>query len=196
MLQLSRLFAPAEPVPLARTFGGTPDFLFELVRAVQDCRPRLIVEAGSGLSSIWLGLAVTRWCPGARVVSLEHHDDYLAQTRREVVSQSLQQVVEIRRAPLTSQNSTGQLWYDQAAWSDLSQIDLLIVDGPPGSTGPLARYPALPLLRSRLSSPAVIILDDTSRPAEQDVIARWREEFGIEATDLGGPRGVTRLQVS
>ena len=46
-------------------------------------------------------------------------------------------------------------------------IDLLIIDGPPVKTNQLARYPALPLLFSKLSKECIIILDDAARPSEQ-----------------------------
>ncbi|MGI9528709.1 MAG: hypothetical protein ACR2NG_03285 [Acidimicrobiia bacterium] len=54
----------------------------------------------------------------------------------------------------------------------------MIVDGPPGTTGPLARYPAVPILFDRLSPSALIFLDDAYREDEQESVRRWLDETG------------------
>ena len=72
-------------------------------------------------------------------------------------------------------------WYEVDAFRDLNEIDLLLVDGPPGSLGETARYPALHVLESRLAPNAVVILDDADRPDEQGIVRRW-------ITDVAGLR--------
>jgi hypothetical protein len=37
----------------------------------------------------------------------------------------------------------------------------------------MARFPALPLLRERLSDRAVVVLDDLIRSDEQEIVSRW-----------------------
>src|SRR6185295_577572 len=59
----------------------------------------------------------------------------------------------------------------------IEPIDLLVVDGPPGDVGDLARYPALPLLHERLSDNAVILLDDASRRDMRLILDLWLREF-------------------
>ena len=56
-------------------------------------------------------------------------------------------------------------------------IDMLLVDGPPGMTGPLARYPALPVFYEYLNNDAVIFLDDGVREDENKIMQRWLQEF-------------------
>ena len=57
---------------------------------------------------------------------------------------------------------------------------LVIVDGPPGATGPQARYPALPaLLQAIPAAPArplqiTLLLDDLIRADEQATAAAWQ----------------------
>ena len=41
------------------------------------------------------------------------------------------------------------------------------------ATGPIARYPAVPVLLDRLSSTAAVVLDDMVRQDEQEVVRRW-----------------------
>jgi hypothetical protein len=54
---------------------------------------------------------------------------------------------------------------------------MLIIDGPPGLTQELARYPALPILLRMLSDDAVILLDDASRTDEAKIVKLWQKEF-------------------
>ena len=58
------------------------------------------------------------------------------------------------------------------------EFDLLIVDGPPGST-PQSRYPAIPYFRESLADDYAVILDDANRPEEQEILKRWQAELGI-----------------
>ena len=73
--------------------------------------------------------------------------------------------------------------------------DLLIVDGPPGIAGELARYRALPLLYDRLSDEAVIIRDDAQRDEEQPIVALWLEQFDdLTAKSLPSEKGTVILR--
>jgi hypothetical protein len=57
---------------------------------------------------------------------------------------------------------------------------MLVIDGPPATTQALARYPAVPLLRSTMSAACLIVLDDAARPDEQAAVARWIADDGME----------------
>ena len=54
---------------------------------------------------------------------------------------------------------------------------MLVIDGPPESTGPLARYPAGPALFPRLANEGVVFLDDANRYTETEILRRWKMEF-------------------
>ena len=88
----------------------------------------------------------------------------------------------------------GARWYSRAWVEALPLIDVLVVDGPPGTIGPLARYPALPALAAKLSPGAVVIVDDAHRPDEQAMVARWlKEQPGLIATTVATERGTVVL---
>jgi hypothetical protein len=74
--------------------------------------------------------------------------------------------VEIRIHELESYPS-GYKWYARASFKGLAKIDLLVIDGPPSSTNPDARYPALEHLIPLLSPNATIVLDDADRDEER-----------------------------
>jgi len=73
-------------------------------------------------------------------------------------------------------------WYDPASIRDvlaLPKVDALIVDGPKGDTGPLARYPAVPMLKERLGADFMVVLDDGHRTDEKEIARLWGERYGI-----------------
>ena len=84
-----------------------------------------------------------------RLVTVEHDDYWAGHTRRELARRGLETWAEVRHAPLAPLRlgAGEQPWYALDAIQDLEGIDLLIVDGPPRRVAPLARYPALPVLR-------------------------------------------------
>jgi ABC-type sugar transport system substrate-binding protein len=63
--------------------------------------------------------------------------------------------------------ANGSEWYDVEAIQDLKKIDVLIIDGPPGSKNPEARYPALKQFKDKLSAAAIVIIDDVNREGER-----------------------------
>lgn len=188
LLQLFARVESAEPMPPSGDWALNPQGLLSLVTLVERQRPRVVVELGSGTSTVWLGYALAA-VPSApatngtgrspRLISLEHDERYAAESRGGIRHhESAMAPTEVRMAPLTTVQVRDEefQWYDPAALSDIDAIDLLIVDGPPGSTGPLARYPAVPVLRDKLTDGALVVLDDADRDDEAKIVERWMQE--------------------
>ena len=160
-----------------------------LVDTIRRLRPRLTVECGSGSSTV-LGAACLRELGAGRIVSLEHHAEYAEHTRSLLREHGLEEWAEVVTAPLREWEVNGgkMPWYgadpEQFAYPG---IDLLVVDGPPRTIGPSARYPAMPLLRPYLSPDCVLLLDDGNRSDECAVALRWAAE--LPATAKHDPSG-------
>ena len=178
LLGLHDLLRPQAPLPPMRGYTASPDVLHFLVERLWRDEPELVVECGSGVSSIILGSALRARGRG-KVVALEHDPLWADVTRSYVQMHGLGDVVEIRDASLTpfEVDDESWLWYDLQAVDDLRDIDLLFVDGPPGDTSPLARYPAGPVLLPRCRPGSTIVLDDTHRRDERLTSSRWLKEF-------------------
>ncbi|MGY0618350.1 class I SAM-dependent methyltransferase [Lysobacter sp. A378] len=135
-----------------------------------------VVECGSGASTIWCGLACRKRGHG-HVYALEHDPKFAEVTRKYITRNGLDPWVTVVDAPLIPYVVEGveYRWYSLQEIEGVEKIDLLFVDGPPGETGPMARYPAFQLLAPRLSENAWVVLDDTVRKEERDIAAMWCE---------------------
>jgi predicted O-methyltransferase YrrM len=178
LIDIRALLQPRAPLPGLRGWAVSPDVLRLLIERIAVDRAKVVVECGSGSSSVWLGYAVQRF-GGERVIALEHDERFAQSSRDLVLAHGLQDVVEIRHAPLTSWTAEGETipWYDPRAVADLTGVELVFVDGPPGATAPLARYPAVPMLLPHCAPGACIVLDDTDRAAEREIADRWLREY-------------------
>lgn len=175
LARLEDTLRPSAPIPSGDGWAAAPDLLLHLVELIRSRRPSLVVEVGSGTSTLWLATALRTFGVPGRLVSLEHDPGYHERIVREVDRLGLGDVAQVRLAPLERRTVDGELWswYAESAWRDLSGCGLLFVDGPPGWTAPLARYPAVPLLAGALAPGAVVVLDDYDRDEEKAVVARW-----------------------
>jgi predicted O-methyltransferase YrrM len=166
-------------LPATRVWAASPDLLVVLVDLVITERPSLVVECGSGASTLWLALAMRRFEIDGRIIALDHDPVFGGRTRDFLARHGVSDLAEVRDAPLESFSLEGETyaWYARRAWQDMTGIDLLFVDGPPATTGHQARYPALPLLAGSLSPMATAVLDDLVVPDMQKVLQRWLDAY-------------------
>ena len=178
---LVQLYAryPELKMPMPNSGGWAIDAqaLGHMITLIEERRPQRILELGSGTSTIWVGYLCHTI--GGKLVSLDHLQNYLTLTQTAVDRHELNEQVECRLAPLEPTECDGETyqWYSAAAYSDLTDIDLVIADGPPAATGPQARYPSLPMLMDRLAPNAMIILDDAHRKDEAEIVEAWVKSF-------------------
>ena len=185
------------PLPPMRGYPVSPDFALAMVDAIDDTGAELVVELGSGVSTLVAAYALAAR-GGGRLCSLEHLPEYAEHTRALLTRHGFgTETVVVRDAPLQDLDVDGEVypWYDLAALDDLGAIDVLVVDGPPGPSHRLARFPALPLLHERMRAGGVVLLDDGNRPEEQEIARRWREALPSWSVDeLEVEKGAFRLR--
>jgi len=138
--------------------------------------PPTIVELGSGMSTVWMALALLERGDGY-LISVEHDAGYTDMIQETLEPHGVQRFVQVVQAPLTDINlEMGTFpWYDVSTIYAQTPhtIDLLFIDGPPASTSISARYPAVPILAERLSPGGIVVLDDYVREEEQRVQEMW-----------------------
>jgi predicted O-methyltransferase YrrM len=191
---LARELDLPHPLPPTRAYAAAPDLLVELVAAIDRSAPEHVVELGGGISSLVIARRLAQR-GGGRLTTLEHLPEYAEATRAELAVYGLAEHARVIEAPLEEIELEGERWPWYELGTDVPErIDLLVVDGPPGTTRPQARYPALPILRERLTPGALVFLDDTDRTQEQEIVRRWVEETeGLEERPLAIARGATLL---
>ena len=166
------------PLPSMVRWAAFPKFCETVIEYVQLVKPKIIVEAGSGVSTIISGYSLQKFSSG-QVISLDHDQNFGNKTKNELVKHGLQDIGRVQYAPLVNHDIDGQdwIWYDLSNFDKSIKIDLLSIDGPPVKTQPLSRYPALPLLYEYLSEKAIIILDDAARDSEQKIVDMWLKKY-------------------
>jgi predicted O-methyltransferase YrrM len=194
---LSAMLPASDVLPATRVWAASPDLIVVLVDLVIAERPSLIVECGSGASTLWLALAMRRFKIDGRIIALDHDPVFGGKTRDFLARHDVGDLAEVRDAPLEGFSLDGETysWYARQAWEDLAGIDLLFVDGPPAATGHQARYPALPLLSGSFSPAATVVVDDLIVPDMQKVLGLWLDaypEFGSEILPLEKQAAVLR----
>jgi predicted O-methyltransferase YrrM len=170
---------PPRPYP---SFGGwaiAGDCALRLVRLILSMRPELVLETGSGLSTILVAQALELAGSDGKVVSLEHQAEWVDATTKMVAEYGVDHRSQVIFAPLvdTVIGKETFKWYDMTQFDLPQEINILFIDGPPNATGQLARYPAIPLLYDRLTTDGVVLMDDAIRPEEKSVVDRWAAEF-------------------
>lgn len=153
-------------------YAARPEYLQELMnRAVNTPGP--ILECGSGVSTLLLGLLAGR--RGVETWTLEHMPEWHARVSGALERTGIPNVHNCL-APIRERGDYA--WYTPPVESMPRAFQLVICDGPPGTT-PGGRYGLWPVLGERLAPNAVILLDDAERPGEEEVLQRWSKEASM-----------------
>lgn len=157
-----------------------PVHLFNLLAHIQSTETNVIVECGSGASTLMIGNLLRQKGQG-RIFSLEEDLEWYRFLSRHIDLQDLSSHVTVVHAPLEPYTINGQgmvEWYSiervNGTLSDVDHIDLLIVDGPK-STSALSRFPALPVFLPKINPDTLVVLDDVNRSQEQTVLSEWQK---------------------
>ncbi len=169
----------------------SPDFAVMLIDLIESNDYDLVIEFGSGTSTLLMALALARTArrrgrgvPAVQV-AFEHLELFYLQTRSRLERADIADAVQLELAPLqpwTSAQGADFAFYAcqrrlaaiaHAAPGPITRA-LVLVDGPPSATGAQARYPALPIVLALLPGVAMdVLLDDHGRPDEQQVSRMW-----------------------
>jgi len=182
LVELARVLPTRHPLPAMRGYAIAPDFALMLAELVAREQPRLVVETGSGVSTLVLAYALERLGAGGRVIALDHDPSYAQMTRELVRAHGLDAYATVIDAPLEPVEVAGQphRWYATRALESLADIDLVVDDGPPRAAGPMLRYASLPLFAPRMKANGLFVLDVIG-DEERAMLAHWRREL----PDLG-----------
>ena len=183
---LDRLGLPHDALPYLGSWKADTGLLKLLVDHILEHKPRLVVEFGTGASTLVLARAM-KLAGGGTLISFDQHADFKEATREWLADHGLE--ADLRSAPLKpSPDGWPGLWYDHGPLP--MGIDLMLIDGPPWSIHPLTRGAAESLF-DHVAPGGTVMLDDAARPGERLVARRWRKahpEFSFRL-DKSGTKG-------
>lgn len=195
LFSIHQLIKLRSPLPIMHDWAISSDYAHFLLRTILNKGNGNIIDIGSGISTILLGYAVERNGSG-KVISLEHDKDYYSQTLALIKEHKLEKYIDLNYCPLIDVDIDGKSWI----WYDISEVDfprdivLISVDGPPGNTQKLARYPAVPLLKNHIKKGTTILLDDAKRTEEDEIADLWSKEQYLSKEFIDGYKGIFKLE--
>ncbi|NLT72663.1 MAG: class I SAM-dependent methyltransferase [Chloroflexi bacterium] len=157
---------------------------------------RVIVECGSGVSTLMLGnLLKTR--QAGHLYALEEDELWHRHMAELVSAQGLGQYVDVVHAPIA------EGWYStsvaETVLARAPHVDLLLVDGPQTKAGQ-SRHDALRFFRGALDATSTVMLHDVNRAEEREVLTRWIGADAVKVDRIlgeeAGGRGLAILNVT
>ena len=163
----------------------------QLLTAMLEWLPKTsgtIAECGSGLSTLVLGTAAR--ASGRRVFSFEHDPNWAARLQHDLPDE-LHRVIDLCVTPIRNYGDFD--WYSLAGVQLPTDIGFVLCDGPPGSTRG-GRYGLGPILTPFLAPGCIVLLDDTQRNSEHDIMMRWCAEIGSVVVHRGPTYSVLEVR--
>lgn len=192
-LNIQNYLLHGEHLPPLHGWPVSPDFALFIIDLLSKRNYDLVIEFGSGSSTILIAKALARMRrsghPSVPQMAFEHSEVYWQQTSDDLVRAQLREYVNLFHAPLvphTAADGEVYQYYDckHVLSSTLDSVKfegtsaLIVVDGPPAATGRHARYPAVPTVLDLFKGIEVdVLLDDYSRDDEKEVAEKWMEDI-------------------
>ncbi len=173
----------------------SPDFAVYLIELLETNDYDLIIEFGSGTSTVLIAKTLAKIAARrqgglpAQQVAFEHLNEYQRKTVSALQKAGFADSVQLELSPLEPfAADNGKIYSYYSCCDVIAQLALrflrdglrvlVMVDGPPGSTGKHARYPALPLVHSHFVGAQVdVLLDDYIRDDEREVAQLWLKDI-------------------
>lgn len=147
-----------------------------------------ILECGPGISTFVLASAAS--ASGRPVHALEHNREWASRIMRELPD-TLRQNVVMHVTPIRSYQEFD--WYSLEGINPPRGIGFVVCDGPPGSTRG-GRYGLSPVLGPFLKPGCTVLLDDTQRPEEEQIVRRWCSDLSGSVLYSGDTYSVLSLR--
>ncbi|AFL81690.1 putative O-methyltransferase [Aequorivita sublithincola DSM 14238] len=141
---------------------------------------RLILEFGSGLSTILMARLIKKNNLQTQIFTFEHNKKWASIIETYLERENLSRIVQVINTDLKKvDTSLGAVkWYDPSVFEKTLanyKFDLVLIDGPPANLKELeySRLPGLTNIENNLAPDFCIILDDINRKGEQEVAKNY-----------------------
>ena len=178
------------PLPIMHDWRVSSDYAHATLSSLIEKGEGSVIDVGSGISTLLFGYGVKKNGSG-KVIALEHSEEYFEKSKALIKLHKLEDYCELYYCPLKEYDLEGEkwLWYDISDIEFPNDITLISVDGPPGGTQYMARYPAVPLMINYITKKTLVYLDDSNREEEKLSVERWNKEFSLKNNFFKSDRG-------
>lgn len=194
-LNVQSALSGGDLIPGLHGWPISPDLAAYLIELIRTNDYDMVIEFGSGTSTVVMAKALAqmrhrREGKGPVVqMAFEHLEAYHAQTQAQLRAAGLATAATVHLAPLAPYQAANGKTYPyytcqpalqalQATYDKPNCRALVLVDGPPASTGEHARFPAVSVVTSVLRHVGLdILLDDLIREDEQQVARMWQDDL-------------------
>lgn len=186
--QISKLFPEPNFIPYT-DWSISPSVILHILNDIVINKRQNIIEFGSGASTLYIAQLIKILKLPCQLFSVESSQEWLSNMQKEVSHHGLEEIITFIYAPMTAVPKelgflNQELWYDSkkitTALKSTQEFDLVIVDGPFGSSTPFARYSAIPFLQNRLSNEYGVFLDDAQREEERQISESWAQILNVK----------------
>ena len=144
-----------------------------------------IIEFGSGFSTIAIAKLIQLNNLKCDFISVEHDEGWLKHTKELLFKEGLENDVNMQYMPLEND------WYNLDFIKEINVnstlFDSLIIDGPPANTygHEYSRKPVMLKLNDYLANNCFILMHDTDRLAENQIVKNWEKIYHIRFNQIG-----------
>lgn len=140
-------------------------------------KPERILEFGSGLSTQIISNFLLENKLTTKLYSVDDDGEWQSMLNVSNPNVTLSSFSLVQDSPYSYQEK-GK-WFDIPENHELTQLnfDLVIVDAPKKSVCKYSRYGFIPFLKGKISKNAIIYVDDSNRPDEQQIVEWAKEHF-------------------
>lgn len=147
-------------------------------------RRKVVVELGSGVSSLILAQAIKSYNIDCTFYSVEQDNGWIEFLREKAIAEGLLEYVHFIHAPVNP--TVKDSWYDEQVLRErlahAGKVDSLIVDGPIAyqKNTKKSRGHALGFFYPLLNKQCFVLLDDVDRLNERLFMWDWGRKYGLK----------------
>jgi hypothetical protein len=137
-----------------------------------------MVELGGGASTLVFSKILDKLGDRNKLVSFEAEMSWFVHIRDLLTENEMGDKYRVDHVPYLV--CDGVNWFDKSRITktiEKDRVDVLVVDAPPDTLGPLSRQPAIPFFLPFLRSNSTVFLHDAKRLGERTVIHEWKQYF-------------------
>jgi hypothetical protein len=154
--------------------------VFQKIRITKHKKSITFVELGSGVSTLIFSLFLSRLNSKSSILSFEGDKEWVEKVNVLINRYGLSKQISLYYIPF--KQYAQYIWFDEEKIAEIingRQIDMLVVDAPPGKLCPYSRKPAIPFFLPWLAKESIVFIHDTKRKDEAEIVKAWSKYFKI-----------------